>query len=394
MPFLFHVEGQFILVDDKPKQGLFTQAYTKSGFSRPTQLAPYPVLSYGAVLAPENRLYGVFKNTKNQVYTFESIGGYTNRSLLLDDAKQNYDFSNLHLAYFNQHIHFFYTAQKPNSKTYSLLYQILDEEPSNLNTLVSDLSPDTNLKILVSPDALYLFYTNAGQHYTLHAIKLTHQIETFTLIHSEFPITDFNVCFCNATLHLVYSRDIYGKAQIVYTNTSTPHTMPLTLSSATCHPCILSYANSLWVTYIDNNVLYTLLSVDGGASFLGPTPCSIQSHLNTYTFASPSYTLMTTTVYASVLNSLRLPPICALDTQGIHPDLVPNRELALLFQSHLTPLASPLTSSLVPPAAVPVNTPSYEPVQDSFPLSKKQSIKSAAKAFMNESNRFDAPPLK
>jgi hypothetical protein len=87
--------------------------------------------------------------------------------------------------------------------------------------------------------------------------------------------------------------------------------------------------------------------------------------------------------------------IASLDTEGIHKDLPPQRELALLLEG-LT-LLKPQTyqTMTINPSPLPTlnRTPAETNEATSMSKLKSGNVKSASKAFLNESLGFEESPL-
>lgn len=433
MPFLFYRNQSFTLVSHKAKQGVFYQNYTQKGFSRPALLHNFPTTLYAATYDPTGTLHVVSQTSKTQITYFKIADTQVTRQIILEDAKNTYNFSHLAIHSLQNQIYFFYTALHPSGNTRSLMCQILTQDPT-IYTIVQGLSENPVLQVTSIADTISLIYLTQENNYILRHITINNNFDSQDLLASSLPISDFNMCRAPSELRLVYVLDNFGRSQLVYVNPS--RNVPVLLHTATTlsHPCIFYYLENLWVTYIENGQLYALVSMDDGITFSSPITCSLQKNLDYYTFSSlDPEKLNGSALYASLLNTIRLPIVSNLDISGIHPDVAPNTELELLLeglrlrQTASTPAPvltpAPPTAMSQPPSFIPpkslkqsprptpavsssqpsspptsppsqgVQMPSPTPTaQTSMPPTNGQSLRQAAKAFMMQSQGFDAPP--
>lgn len=424
MPFLLSSKNYFIIVDQKAKQGLFYQLYSSTGFSRPFQIQSFSSNRYTATLDAQEKLHVIAQNAKNQLIHYILLEGNNTSNLLLEDSKDIYKFSNLITYELNNQLHLFYTALRPNTQTYSLVHQLPQQNSSAIDHLITSFNPILPLKSICHDNQIDIFFTtfNEGSYYLNCITYPGSSATTYSLVTCEFPITSFDVCFINGIYHITYTQDVYGNAQLTYMNSQTVRPLPLHVSAQLGSPCILGYLGHLWVTYLDNDILYTLLSIDEGRSFSSPVKSSLQDNLYNYTYYSTkSNSLYASSLYASVFNRVRLAIVSSIDTEDIHPDLSPNTELDLLLDglslslshNHIpstrpepTPISespppSPYGKTFTLPETMPGLTSDGElPVSSEQPptvtaakKSPNNSLRSATKAFMNELPVFDALPI-
>lgn len=393
MPFLFYRNQSFTLVSHKAKQGIFYQTYTQKGFSRPILLHNFPTTLYAATLDQEGVLHVVSQTSKTQITYFKITDAQTTKQIILEDAKNIYNFSHLAIHTLQDQVYLFYTALHPSGSTRSFMCQILTQDPT-IYTLIPQLSDNPVLEVFSIGDTISILYLAQETHYILRHITINYNFESQDLLHSQLPLTDFNMCRAPKDLHLVYLLDNFGRSQLVYV--SPAHNVPVLLRTAATlsHPCIFYFLDKIWVTYIENGQLYTMVSMDHGTSFSAPVLCSLQSNLDYYAFSSQSpEQLNASSLYASLLNTIRIPIVVNLDTHGIHPDLPANTELELLLegiQLSQNPI-QPATPSHTNPFTTP-QSPQASTTPPTTPQNHTPSIRDAAKAFMNQSKGFDAPP--
>jgi hypothetical protein len=397
MPFIFHTADQLSVITDKNRQGLYFQSFTSSGPSRSLLLHPGPVTHYTATLDHEGTPHIVFKNNKHQVFHIIYKDGIATRTLLFEDQQNTYHFDHFSLHHLNGILHLFYTATTPGTTTTSLLHQALGHYANGITTIIADLRPENFLGIYPLTHSLAVFYTTFSTYHTLHCLSFTPDgMQDTILLNSEYPLSDLSVCYEQGILHLLYTCEVYGKHQLVYFNNQQQTSFLIGMTSGPSQPALFYYLGQLWVTYLENNQLYTMLSVDDGNHFSQPLATSYQQHMQSYNYLSqtPS-SLHATKLYAAVSTTLRLAVIASLDTEGIHKDLPPQRELALLLEG-LT-LLKPQTyqTMTIHPSPLPIlnRTPAETNEATSMSKLKSGNVKSASKAFLNESLGFEESPL-
>lgn len=409
MPFLFNAKNSFVIVDNKPRQGLFYQIFNSTGFSRPLQIQPALSNCYTAMLDSDETLHVVAQNQRNQIVHYTYTEGHSHSTLLLDDSKSIYKFSNLILYSMNDSLHLFYTALRPNTSNYSLVHQKIDNGPSPVDHLLTSFNPLTPIQSIYQNNTIYLLFVTAhNDTYCLNCIAYSASgVYSSILFSSEFPIIDFDVCLIDNTYHITYVQDIYGNYQLLYFNTNLTAPIRLTASSQLGSPCVLSYLGYLWITYVDSGSLYTLLSTNSGLSFSTAIKASLQDNLSKYIYySSTPSSLIASHMYATTLNKIRLAIVSSIDIEGIHPDITPNTELDLLLagldftnQTNSNYSPTPQTIKKTHVVNVPIDpNPTMPPITSPInPLSsrpdKPKSVLSAAQAFMNEVNMFDAQPI-
>ncbi|MGL4344532.1 MAG: hypothetical protein ACRCTE_04980, partial [Cellulosilyticaceae bacterium] len=331
MPFLFYHNQSFTLVSHKSKQGLFYQNYTQKGFSRPFMLHNYPTTVYASAIDPSGTLHIVSQTSKSQITYFKIQEAQVTKQLILEDTKNIYSFSDLALHFLQGQLYLFYTALHPDTSTRSLLCQILSRD-AQIFTVIPTLSTEPALGIYQIGDTLSILHLAKESSYTLHHTMMDTHTHTEQLLTSNLPLSHFNICRHGNDLHLLYILDNFGRSQLVYVNPKRNVPIVLKTSAAIQNPCIFYYLNYIWITYMENNVLYGLLSLDDGATFSTPIRCSFQSNLDCYQFMSDNPSLINgSSLWAGLLNTIRIPIVSNLDVTGIHPDLSPNTELELLI---------------------------------------------------------------
>lgn len=398
MPYLLNSNNAFIIVDNKARQGLFYQLYSSTGFSRPFQIQSSPSDCYSATLDSHDYLHVVVQTSRKQVMHYTYLGGSGSPDFILDDSRGIYNFSNFMIYELNNRMHFFYTALKPNTRTYSLIHQTLNNGPGSVDPLITDFTPTLPLKSIFQDGTVHIFYVTAKEDgYYLNTLTYSGSAAHSTpLVRCQFPIVDFDICVINGIYHITYTQDAYGNHQLIYTNSLLSSQLSIHLSNQLGSPCISSYLGHIWISYLDNNILYAVLSVNNGQSFSLPIKSSIQDNLYQYTFFNTKpHSFIASTTYAGVSNKVRLAIISSIDVEQIHPDTPANQELDLLLDG--------LSYSMNDiPSAQPVSMPTYLPEPEpaaplpsniSSPKHSSKSVLSAAQAFMNEMTLFDAQPI-
>ena len=430
MPFLLRISDGFIIVDEKPKQGVFYQLYNKDGFQRPIMISPGSCLSYSVTLDPQDTLHVVIESSNHQVTYYCFSPSAPSKRLVLEDSRSMYLFENISIQWFENEPHLFYTVIHPNGLNRSLVHQTLSATSPHLENLATSLPLRTSITYYMMNSTLYIVYPNYEESYCLNMLTFTNQEKNITtLVRSPIPIIDWNMCKHQDTLYLLYKADQYGHANFYLINLATGENLPLPLPENATAPVLLSYLDTLWIHYESNNHYYTLLALPENQTFSSAISSSLQSHVNAYTYIDLLHEdFDASVIYASLSNTLRLSTIADLDIRNIHPDLTNKDELALfleainfrkpqLVQSSPPPIAS---NPNIPPRVQPnfINDFSQTPIPftpeapitllDSLPSlsnimpapssspplptsrTTKKDLHSLTEAFMNTGNTFDS----
>lgn len=419
MPFLLRTPDHFVMIENKPRQGIFSQLYTKDGFLKSTQIHAFATDNYTATLDTNGFIHLVTESSKNQILYIHFEKGIPSKKIVLEDPHHYYMFRHLHLQSLDGRLYLIYSVKHPTGNGRSLMYQPLDPSQLNISVLLQSIPDNSIIKMLPTPSKLYIVYTDFTTHYELKLATLSSSgIEHSMIYSSTLPITDFNMCLVHHTLHLTYIKDAYGKQQIAYINTHTFSESLLDMRGQSIAPSIFNYLGHLWIAYPYGSKLFMLLSTDGGEHFSIPVTSSSEGHFMPYYYVGPpSFELNTTLLYTSTTQTLRLGVLSAIDLKGIHPDLKPSSELELLLEgmrlSHHNAYIPSKPATQPPPIHIPLElTPtrppsphtnssptdmSFEhlgtsPIEPTPTRPPSRDLKSATKAFMDGLTLFDASP--
>lgn len=404
MPYLFRSSDNFIIVDERPKQGVFYQSYNKDGFSRPLFIHTGPSLSYSVTLDSSHALHAVVEGMNRQIIYYDFTTTIPRKRVILEDARTVYLFENLSIQWLENEAHIFYTVLHPNGLNRSLVHQTLTDGTPKVENLLTSLPLRTSLTYYVSGSTLYILYPNYEESYCLNMLTFTPSSrQVTTLVRSSIPIIEWNICKYENTLYVLYKADQYGHATYHLINLTTGEDLTIPLPNMVNQPVLLSYLNNLWIHYEANGKYYTLLALPKAKTFSTPVLSSLQNHVGNYTYNCTNENYFeASSVYASLSNTLRLLTIAELDIRGIHPDLTNKDELALFIEGmylQQTQAPQPIMPSPPPlrdpvpylPPSVPHSSLSMESSSPS-PLSSatpKKDLKSLTEAFMNTGNTFE-----
>ena len=253
-------------------------------------------------------------------------------------------------------------------------------------------------------DTLYILYPLYEDGYTLNCLTFTeNDFYSTSLTRSNVPISDWNVCFHNQKLYILFTTDTYGQPSFHLMDTLSLKTLDVPIPITATSPTLLSYLNCLWIHYKDNHKLYTLLALPDQEILSMPVLSSLQLPATLYEYYSLDLeTFSASQIYANLMSTLRLATLSALDTKAIHPDLPPNFELSLLLEglalNTQPPTPEPtLTPPLPPKAHTPSSPtplsetplPSYSAPSTSSTIPSVKSLAQAAKDFMQTGNFFE-----
>lgn len=393
MSYLLRTKDYFILIENKARQGLFYQTYTKDGYSKPSLIHSYPTEHYYAMLDAAGSLHVITESHKNQMLYITFNKGMPSKKVILEDPGQNYDFKHVQLYTLNDTLFLLYSVKHPTGSGRSLMYQPLNPSAVEIATLLPHLPDTTVLKTLSTGDKLYLIYTDFTDQYELKLTTLDLAGAHHTVLYtSRLPIIDFNCCLCDNILHILYIKDAYGKQQISYMNTQNTQEILLDLPNQKIAPALFNYYGQLWMTYPYGDRLLMRLSSDQGHTFSVAVPTSLRGLYTAVTYQGvDKFALSCTALYASLNATIRLGVIGAIDLVGIHPDVTQASELELLLEGLAVKDVPIAPTPLVPPSALTALTPiTFEDALAQPP--DTVDLKAAARAFMDATNGFEAQP--
>ena len=410
MPFLFRTSTRFIIVDEKPRQGVFYQIYSKEGFLRPALIHPNNVLTYTATLDSDENLHVVVQHTNHQATYYHAFDTSPSKRTVLEDPTNTYHFDHMSLQLFGETPHLFYTIIHPNGTARCLVHQSLNTTAPAATHLITNLPLNCKISYYLIKDTLYILYPLYEDGYTLNCLTFTeNDFYSKTLTRSNVPISDWNICFHDQKLYVLFTTDTYGQPAFHLIDTITLKTLDVPLPITATSPILLSYLDCLWIHYKDGHKLYTLLALPDQDILSMPVLSSLQLPATLYDYYNlDDQTFNASKVYANLMSTLRLATLSAIDTKAIHPDLSPNLELSLLLEGlslrnqqpttnhspiSTTPIDSPPYAPPIPPPSedvipAPLNNPTLSPGTPSTVPTVK-SIAQAAKDFMQTGNFFE-----
>lgn len=409
MPFLLRTPNHFMIVDEKPRQGIFYQIYGKEGFLRPALIHPGSCLAYSATLDQANQLHVIVQSTNHQTTYYRFLESGPTKRLILEDTRSLYHFKNMSLHCLGDKSHLFYTVIHPTGHGRSLVHQNLEDTRPQVQNLVTNLPLECQVSYYLVDSTLYILYPAYEEGYQLNCLIFTGDTyETRTIVRSDIPIVDWNACLHNDRLYVLFTTDTYGHPHFHLTDLSTMQDQTISLPGTAVSPSLLSYLDCLWIHYKEHEKLYTLFGVPEQNMFSIPVPSSLQSPIGLYNYYSLDHTsFRASTTYANLISTLRLATLSAIDTKAIHPDLPPNIELELLLEGksllHPAPQTTPQPPTYTPPPSPALtstppkatSSPAFQPITfdaaPSFeaPPASTNTVKQAIKDFINAGNHFE-----
>ena len=392
MPYLFHSNKRFTLIDHSSKSGLYCQFFA-SHASKPIPIANATIKDYCSWQLPHASLYvaTLSENASIQLQTLENT--HFTKPQLIAQSTSHYTLSDPLLYELDSNMYLTYLSHQHQTNSYSFIqYHIAT---SQMYTLFStELSPSQIKHVYVSPLLSYIFFVIPSNQYELYALELTPTQTTLRLcLSSSVPIVDYSICYHHEMLHIAYVAEMHGKYQLSYYNSMTGIATPILTSLSSCQPIIFHYYHSLWINVIIDKSLHMLLSVDQGKSFSNPVRTSLQNNLKRCTFNTDDKShLCASELYISLGNTLRLCTLAMVDIYHFHFDAAVPPEVALLLEGlSLHAHKAPVLSASSP---VTTKTPPPPPTPDALPKEKKQktNLNAAKKAFMEELSGWDLPP--
>ena len=367
MAYLIYTQKkQLLLINHSVKNGLYSQTLSPSGLSRPLVIHRNHTSQYSATLDHNQDLHIITQPSPEQIIHLHYKENNLTRNIILEDPKGIYHFSNLHVIGAKEHVHLFYTANQPIGDSCDLIHHILcQENKSEPYPIMSFSQTHLGFRFISYQDNIYLLYGDITDQYSLYLMMYSgDQWEAAQLVStSSSPIDDFQLCIDNhGTIHLVYVQEKYGRYHLLYKkkeNNIWCDEVLLHTTSNSINPSIFTYHRGLWVTYVDNNQLQMILSMDNGNRFSQSVKCSLQGgDLEPCNFIWAPGTLPDSfsgnMLYALIAPSLRVGVLSHIDMIGLHPDMAPNTELELFvdgifYTLSQNPAPSPIPAQPLPP---------------------------------------------
>lgn len=369
MPYLIRTQhDQLLLLNHSIKNGLYSQALSSNGLSRPVIIHRSNTLQYSATVDNNQDLHIITQPSQEQIIHLHYKDNNITRNVILEDPKGIYHFSNLHVIYAKEHVHLFYTANQPIGDSCELIHHILCQE-NKIETypILSFAPPHLGFRYMTYNNDIYILYGEVGTHYSLQFLmyKEDNWNTPAPVATSSFPIDDFQFCIDNnGHIHMVYVQEKYGRYHILYKkhqNNVWSDEIILHTTSSSVYPSIFTYHRGIWVNFVDNGNLQMILSMDNGNNFSKSVNCSLKGvEFERCNFACTPGILPSSfncnMLYASLTSSIRAGIISHIDMIGFHPDIKPNTELELFLDGvfHSLPLKS-LPVQTVQPSNTPMD---------------------------------------
>ena len=350
-------DDQLILLNNSAKMGLYSQTLSASGLSRPVIIHRGNPNTYSATIDNKQDLHIITKVSQEQIIHLHYKSNNLTRTVLLEDPKGIYHFSNLHAISVKSQVHLFYTANKPIGDSSELIHHILcQEDNTETHPILSFTSTPLGFRYMSYNDIIYLLYAEVSTEYQLKLMmyKDDKWSQPLTAASSSFPIDDFQFCISHSGhIHLLYVQEKYGRYQLIYKkqgHSQWSEEIILHSTATTPIPCIFTYHRGIWVNFIDNSQLQMILSMDHGNTFSKSVSCSLKTrdfercHFICASGALPA-SFNANMLYISFSQSLRAGIIAHIDMINFHPDMNPNTELELFIDGVFYSLSKNLQSA-------------------------------------------------
>ncbi len=391
MPFIFHKDHTFTVVDNLPRHGVLCQI-CGNNTSRPIQLQPSPCKDFSATLDSSNHLHLlVMPNNTHLNYLCYENNHCLKKSQVVN-ASENYTLLSPSIFIVDNVLYITYISFE--NSAYNLVYQNIDG--SIFTTLFTTPYEPIALKSFVQDNIVYIFYIqHTDESYLLKGFEIRgDQIKETNYVSSYTPLLDYSICIYEDEVHITYYTEIHGKYQLIYYNGSKGTATSLCTASSLSGPVIFAYLGHLWInTYIDKE-LYTFLSIDNGLRFSTPTLSSMQGNFSRcyfQTFSDTSFNAIE--CYAQLNNAVKISTVYVTDFEHIHPDTHIPIELELYLEG--VKLSSASMPPLEDPSPAPSPAPNQPQMRPNINRTKKRQdpITSAKDAFMKEElTAFDLAP--
>lgn len=383
IPYLFHYNNSFALIDYSQRNGVFCQFYNRSSGPRALAIQNGSIADYSACLDHDNVLHVIAMADAFHMNYYRLEGHRFTKDVLVSNITENYHLSSPILYDLNHQLCMIYLSHQDNSSLYSFVHQALDSP--DLTTLLNlNIHPE-HMKHFTHDGSLYIFYTTTTpHHHQLKSLRITGtQAQEVIWLDISLPIVDYAICFHHEVMHIALVTECHGKYELSYFNTASRIMHSLCTTSTPPTPTIFYYYNGIWLNIMMQNKLHMMLSMDDGETFSIPVPCTKQAYMRPVHFhTTQSTSLSGQLLYASTNHQIILSTLYYIDFEHLHPDVHIASEIELLLDGlNQLPQREPLPQ---PPAPMPEKK--SEPVQTANP------IKSATDAFMGELSGWDLPP--
>ncbi|WP_305768023.1 hypothetical protein [Candidatus Epulonipiscium viviparus] len=330
MVFLCQSENLFTKIE-KNKQSLVAQSFCATGISRPVTLLSNITDEFCATIDTKGLIHLIVKNLKGQIIYIIYQNNQPKRALLFEESDGPFTFENFQLIYFNNILHLFYTAYDNLSNTNTLLRQTLNGLQSAVESVITNFTAPTFM-CLSNNDHIYILFQEEQNATEIQCLTIGLAEPTLqTIVSAAMPILQYDACIIDDQIHVLYLQNMYGQNQLIYKTTTSEAIVATVVrfEDAT----MFKYIDCIWVNFVDGNILYTALSIDGAQTFSTPAKSSLQNDIVFTKFsATIKNSIQATHLFAQITTTIRLAVISAIDTIGIHPDLEENIELDMLIE--------------------------------------------------------------
>ena len=389
MPYLFHHNRRFTLVDCNQKNEVFCQFFS-SHSTKPIPIASSNMDSYCAFMDEDGELYIATMPDASHLNLHFLENNRFNKHSLIANTTSNYSLSHPMLYTLSSNLYITYLSHQHDTNTYNFVQESIDAP--NLTTLytlnqlpfkIKHFSPQPNLN--------YIFFITHDDNYHLYALEITPQQTTLIkYLSSPIPIIDYSICYHNQIMHIIYISELHGKYQLCYFNNSVSYITSILTTLSPCKPVIFHYYNALWINIQIGREVQILLSVDNGHSFSTPINSSLQNNMHRCFFITDDpHHLTAHEIYACVTGTLKLSTIAMTDIYHLHPDTNIAPEIELLLEG--LSISSQVSLATPPPPTMETINRSSNPRLSNQPA-PENDLEYAKKAFMEEFSGWDLPP--
>lgn len=390
MPYIFHTQRGFTLIDSTPKNGLFCQSFPPSYPNKPMPIFSQHTTEYCACMDSTNKFYIAVLPDGYHLSCYTSEGNHFIKHPLTANQNASYKLSSPIIFTLQDQAYIIYLSHSLSSDTYSFVLQNLKD--SNLTVLLNLEATPELIKSYSVKDQLWIFFILKDTYYHLQALHITPASTTLnTFLNVADPIVDYSVCIEEELLHVTYVSELHGKYQLTYFNSQTQTLTRILTTQSPCHPVIFSYYNMIWINILLNHKIQMILSIDNGQNFSIPTPCSLQNNLyRCYFFTQKRSPFIGQELYASLGSNLRLCTLGTIDFPKFHHDSHIAPELELLIEGLVLSLDELTTSTQVPSSPASDNT--FSPTNHSSRSINTSNIDQAKSDFMRNLEGWELPP--
>ena len=394
MPYIFHSNNRFTLIDSSTKYGVFCQIFASSHGSKPIQIHPQHTLSYSAHMDESGKLYVALMPDDSHLHYYIQEGNRFKRYTLVSNMNSSYHLAAPMIYTLENTPYIIYLSHQANTDTYDFVQENLFQP--QLTPLMTCYTEPTLIKSYTTTSKILVFFVTYDEAYHLNAFEICNgTISSTVYLTTASPISDYSICIDDDVLYITYVCELHGKYQVAYFNTQLNQITLLTTTQYPCAPIVFCYCNFIWINAIINSKLQMLISIDDGQTFSLPAPCSLQNNIHRcYFLTHKTSSFVGQEVYACIGSSLKLCTLAMIDLPRFHPNTHIAPELELLLEGFMLSISSAEEMPIAPSSTPQAFSKAHNLTTSDYAATSNHSISSnypASSKHFTSSNYISSP---